>query len=294
MKISPRLLVVRALLQLAAWLPLRLLRGIGWLLGRALWLSNGRSRQVAERNLELCLPSIPAPRRRALVRARMVALAQTALEVGPIWFRPATVSLGWVRRVQGESLLAAAAEQGRGVIVLAPHCGNWELLGLYIAARHPISIMYLPQRDAGLDQLVRAVRSRHGAELAPATPAGVRTLLKALKRGELVGILPDQEPKLAGGQYAPLFGRPALTMTLASNLAARTGALVISACAMRCRGGFEVRFEEVPAAIASDDTDRALTALNQAVERCAMVDPAQYQWEYKRYRSQPDNRRLYP
>lgn len=290
---SFRLLLIRLLLRSLAWLPLGALRALGWPLGWVLWGSGSRARRVTERNLELCLPMLAAAERRRLARRRMVALAQTALEVGFIWFRATSASLRHVQRVHGEELLAAAAAAGRGVIVLAPHCGNWELLGLYIAARHPISVMYLPQRDPGLDALVRDVRSRHGTGLAPASPAGVRALLKALKRGELVGILPDQEPRDAGGDYAPFFGVPALTMTLAGNLAARTGALVISGCALRCRDGFEVRFEEVSAQVASVDTHQALAALNHAVERCAQLDLAQYQWEYKRFKSQPDGRKLY-
>lgn len=288
-----RLFFISMLLRSLAWLPLALLRALGWPIGWALWLGNGRTRQVTERNLELCLPELSGAERRRLARRRMVALAQTGLEMGSVWFRPTGVSLGRIKRVRGGELLASAAADRRGVVVLAPHCGNWELLGLYIAARHPITVMYLPQDDPGLDTLIREVRSRHGTALAPASPAGVRQLLKALKSGELVGILPDQEPKMAGGEYAPFFGVPALTMTLASSLAARTGALVISACAMRCPGGFEVCFEAVPAEVASEDTEIAVATLNRAVERCARVDLAQYQWEYKRFKSQPDGRKLY-
>lgn len=288
-----RLLSISVLLRSLAWLPLGLLRALGWPLGWMLWLSNGRTRQVTEQNLALCLPELSDAERLHLARRRMVALAQTALEMGPVWFRANSVSLGRVKRVRGGELLASAAADRRGVVVLAPHCGNWELLGLYIAAQYPITAMYLPQEDPGLDRLIRAVRSRHGTGLAPASPAGVRQLLKALRSGELVGILPDQEPKMAGGEYAPFFGVPALTMTLASSLAARTGALVISACAMRCRGGFEVCFEAVPAEVASENTGIAVAALNRAVERCARLDLAQYQWEYKRFKSQPDGRKLY-
>lgn len=290
---SFRLSLTRLLLRTVAYLPLGLVRGLGWPLGWVLWLSGGRSHSVAERNLELCLPELSAAERHQLARRRMVALAQTVLEVAAIWFRPTAVSLGRVRRTIGEHHLTAAVASGRGVVVLAPHSGNWELVSLYIAARHSLTAMYLPQRDPDLDALVLEARSAHEARLVPASPAGVRALLQALRRGEVVGILPDQEPKLAGGEYAPFFGRAALTMTLAPALVARTGAQAVMASALRCRGGFELRFEPVSNDLASADMQQALTTMNQAVERCARWDLVQYQWEYKRFKSQPDGAKLY-
>jgi len=289
---SLRLATIRLVFLALAHLPLGLCRALGWPVGALLWWSNGRSRRVAERNVALCLPDWSPRRRRRLVRRRMVALAQTILEVPAIWFRPTAVSLGRIRRVVGAEHLAEAAQAGQGVLLLAPHSGNWELLSLYVASHYPLTAMYLPQRDPDLDALIHQARNAHEARLVPATAAGIRALLQALRRGEFAGILPDQEPR-QGGEYAPFFGRPALTMTLVPSLAARTGARVIIGSALRCRGGFELRWEPVPAAIAAADMQRALSAMNQAVERVARWDLTQYQWEYKRFKSQPDGSKLY-
>lgn len=291
---TPRKLhIAVALLRLAAYLPLVVLRGLGWLLGQFLWVSGSRTYKVALRNLALCLPDLSEAERRCIARRRMAELARTALEMSPVWFGSPERTLGLVRRVHRERLVGDALAAGRGVIIIAPHCGNWELLGLYLASHYPLHSMFLPHEDPDIEALIREVRGRTGASMAPANAAGVKALFKALKAGEAVGILPDQEPKQAGAEFAPLFGVPALTMTLVSTLAQRTGAAVVSARALRCPGGFELGFEAVDPAIGEPDLQRSLLALNQAVERCAMVDPAQYQWEYKRFKSQPDGRKLY-
>src|SRR5690625_7584830 len=124
----------------------------------------------------------------------MVALAQTILEVPAIWFRPTAVSLGRIRRVVGAEHLAEAAQAGQGVLLLAPHSGNWELLSLYVASHYPLTAMYLPQRDPDLDALIHQARNAHEARLVPATAAGIRARLQAPRRGARARVLARPEP----------------------------------------------------------------------------------------------------
>ena len=119
-------------------------------------------------------------------------------------------------------------------------------------------------------------------------------LVKRLKNGEFTAILPDQVPdRQAGGKFAPFFGVPALTMTLVTNLRQSTNCRIISGAAVRVDGGFEVHFVEPAKGIYSSDPHEALAALNHTVERCVAISPAQYQWEYKRFRKQPDQSNPY-
>ena len=114
---------------------------------------------------------------------------------------------------------------------------------------------------------------------------------RALRAGDIAGILPDQVPDEAGGAYAPFYGIPALTMTLLVRLQQKTGATVVLAFARRCDSeagpGFEVVFREPDAAIYAEDMSEALAAMNRAIETLIALAPEQYQWEYKRFRRQP-------
>jgi KDO2-lipid IV(A) lauroyltransferase len=113
----------------------------------------------------------------------------------------------------------------------------------------------------------------------------------------VVGILPDQQPKQGEGEFAPLFGTPALTMVLLSRLAQRTGATVLFAFAERLQDGrgFRLHFLPAPPGVADPDLATAVAALNRGVEDCVRIAPAQYQWHYKRYSIRPpgDTRRWY-
>jgi KDO2-lipid IV(A) lauroyltransferase len=126
---------------------------------------------------------------------------------------------------------------------------------------------------------------------------GVAELLRALRAGDISGILPDQVPDISGGVYAPFFGVPALTMTLVSKLQHKTGARVLLGVARRLQGaaghGFEIVFREPDPEIYAGDIPASLAALNRSIEALVSETPEQYQWEYKRFRRQPDGARLY-
>lgn len=285
--------IAECLLRLCAWLPLWLLRGLGRLVGHWLWWSRSRSRLVTERNVALCMPQEPVQRRRQLAREHLDALACTALELGPLWFRSGRSLEKMVREVEGSAHVESALSDRRGVIILAPHLGNWELLSYYLGSRYAIHAMYLPYGDSRIDELVRGARSRSGATLVPAERRGVKRLLTVLREGGVIGVLPDQEPKRGNGVYAPFFGRAALTMTLAGNLAARTGSVPVCAFAERVRGGFAIRFQAAAPGLDDPDPVKAATALNRSVEHCVRRCAEQYQWEYKRFKAQPDGVKLY-
>jgi KDO2-lipid IV(A) lauroyltransferase len=278
--------IARILVRLVARLPLvlihRLGNGVGWVTAR--WPN--RQRRNALINIGLCLPHL-TPREQVRLRDRnLQEFGKTYLEIGYLWLRPVRQVLGLVREVRGADLLQR--QPGRGLIVLSPHIGAWELAGLYLAAQGPTAIFYKPQKY--LDDLILAARRRSGAELAPITAKGIRILVQALERGDYVGILPDQEPKAdKGAVFAPLFGVPAFTMLLVNRLARRTGAPVIFLFAERLgvAEGFRIHCLPAPQGIESADDRVAATALNHGIQQCVAVCPEQYVWPYKRFRRRP-------
>ncbi len=275
------------LLKASACLPLWLSRGLGVTVGWLARLSHSRMYLVTRENLELCFPQMEPRARNQLIAASLSETGKMMLETGAVWLRPSSWLRSKILKVHRREILDDALAEGKGVILLAPHLGNWEVLGLYLSEVPGATFLYQPPDNQELERIVRDSREKAGAHLVPTNRKGVVVLLKVMKQGGFTGILPDQVPDAAGGGFAPFYGVPALTMTLVNNLRQRSGARVVAAYAERVKGGFEIHFKEAAAGIEANDEIEALTALNRTVESCVDDIPAQYQWEYKRFRKQP-------
>jgi Kdo2-lipid IVA lauroyltransferase/acyltransferase len=272
-----------------AGLSLGLLQGVGTGLG---WLAYAFSptyrRRLAANAAQAGLT--PAQRRGAVASAgRMV------MELPRLWMRPPERSILTSVRFENEGLLQAALDRGRGVLLLTPHMGCFEVTAQAIAERFgaikPITVLYRPARQPWLRPLVRTSRERQHLMAAPATLSGVRQMIRALRRGEMVGLLPDQVPPQGMGVWAPFFGRPAYTMTLAGGLVQKTGAALLLTWGERLPGGagYVQRFFELPEPLPEDETAAAAT-VNRAMEQLILQCPQQYLWGYNRYkqpRAQP-------
>jgi KDO2-lipid IV(A) lauroyltransferase len=268
-------------------LPLWLQRGLGSLAGRVAHAFNTREAKVARRNLEIIAPELSTAEREARVGEILRATGRNAMETLRVWTRSRRSNLHLIRSTHGGALLDAALAAGKGLIVAAPHFGNWELLIEVLATRAPFTLVYrVPEKPAG-DVFLRLARGGSNVQLVPAETNAMRPLWKALMDGGMVGITPDQQPKFGGGEFAPFFGRQALTLSLIPKLAARSGAPVLFAWAEPVPGGFDVYFESASEQIASADLIAATAAMNTQVEAIARRDPNQYQWTYKRYTLRP-------
>jgi Kdo2-lipid IVA lauroyltransferase/acyltransferase len=276
--------VLYLLLRLLALLPLRVLHGIGSGLGRLLLWRRGRMVRNTAANLRIARPQLDGAGQEALLREVMES-GRSVSEIVKVWGAGAERALELVREVRGAALLDAALAAGKGVIIAAPHLGCWELLNYWLCRRTPMAILYRPPRIAAIEGLLRKVRGALAPEQVRADGAGVRILYKRLAAGGTVGILPDQKPRAGEGQFAPFFGREALTMVLLPRLAARTGATVLFAFAERLpRGtGYRIHLLPAPPGLADADLGIACHALNQGVQNCVELAFAQYQWQYKRY-----------
>jgi len=280
---------IKALLRLCAILPLPLTHVLGAFIGWMLVLIPNESRRVADINVRRCFPGWDEARHRRLVRRSLIDMGKTMTEAGALWLRGER-AMAWVRQVSGESYIKEAMAAGKGMILAVTHLGAWEMIGLYASKHYPITSLYQPPKIESLDALLRAGRERLGATLVPTDIRGVRALYEALGRGEMVGILPDQEPAAGSGVFAPMFGIQAYTMVLVSRMALKTKAPVIFAYAERLPWGrgYHVHFIPAPSSINEGTLESSVAVMNQTVEQCVCSLPEQYQWGYKRFRIRPE------
>lgn len=245
-------------------------------------------RQVAESNIRHCYPGLPPAARARMLEASFVHYLCSILETGRNWYWPERRLRSLCEDFAGEQMMLDALAKGRGVLLLAPHFGAWEYLGVYLQKHVDIAILYKPPTHPELEKILLQRRQRGGASLLPATTAGLRRLYVRLRAGEGVGVLPDQEPMAGHGRFAPFFGHPARTALLVPRLIQKTGCRVFfAACERLATGHYRIRVFPADEDINAVDIDTALAALNRGVEQCIAIDPAQYLWSYKRFRSRP-------
>ncbi len=279
--------IIVSLFRLLSFLPLRWIRGLGQQIGRLICRLDIQDAKVARENIGYAFAAMPTDQQHRLAKQSIIESAKTALEMAAVWFR----NDQWLERVIVEQVNRAQFDQAmaadKGLILLSPHIGNWEVLGRYLGLIAPgITVMYKPAQSAAMDALIRKARLRN-MNVAPTDRSGVMMLLKALKTNGVVGILPDQVPTEGGGEFADFYGKPALTMTMIRQLQKKTNAAVLMVHSERVESGFRVVFTEPHESIYAQEPEQALLGLNRSVEKCIDQIPAQYQWQYKRYRRQP-------
>ncbi len=266
------------LFRLMSWLPLWLLQALGWALGWVVYALSPTYRARFCANLRQA--GFPAGAGRAAVGQA----GQLVAELPRLWFGR-SVAIQW----EGQQHLERALAAGRGVLFLTPHLGCFEVTAQAYAARYgavqPMTVLFRPSRQPRLRSLVASVRNRPGLQAAPTTLAGVKQLIKALKQGQSVGLLPDQVPPQGLGVWAPFFGRDAYTMTLSARLAQQTGAEVLVAWGERLPWGRGYRVHVRPLGLSlPQEPKAAATAINRAMEEVIAACPGQYLWGYARYK----------
>ena len=276
---------VLLLFKLLARLPLPVLHALGIALGWLIYWTPGRHSERMRSNLlqsGLCVPGRDC---RRLLRQTISESGKAIVELLPVWLRPYESVLKLVKGTTGWERVDAMLATGKGAILIGPHIGCFEILNLHYAARHPVTVMYKPPRKAVLAKLMLDGRQRGYATLVPTDLSGVRAQLAALKRHEAIGTLPDQVASSGDGVWAPFFGRPAYTPTLAASLQRKTGAAVFFIAAERLSWGRGYHLYAFPVddPLPADKTAAAIR-INQGVEDVVRRFPAQYMWSYNRYK----------
>lgn len=284
-KLNMLLLFTRAL----ALLPYGWLMALATPMG-ALLAARGRRRRITLRNLAACFPEKDEAELLALTRAHCREFVRMALESPVLWHWPLERIAALIGEVRGKQHLDAALAKGRGLIFAVPHCGSWEMLSLYMPTQADCAAIYKRSEQPKLDEFIAHHRGRSGCRLFAADGRGLRQALKHLKEGKVLGILPDQQPKVGEGQFAPFYGIQTLTMTLLSKMVQSTGCEVVFSTCQRLpgNGGYRIHFLPADPEIYSPDLDISLAALNRGVEACVNIAPEQYLWSYKRFSIRPE------
>ena len=262
---------------------------IGWLA----WTTRSKLRTVTLINLSLCFPDWTDEQKARVGKDSLIETGKALTESFWLWKRPNSDVLERLHINEGEALLRSAQSSAQGLIVATPHLGCWECCCLPLVTDDLVTCLYKPPRMAAIEPLIIAGRKNMGTHITPLDTTGIKHVLKMLKQGSTVGILPDQEPDESNGHFAPLFSQPANTMTLLAKFAQKTNSQVLFCYAKRLPkgAGWQLHYIKPAEGVDSADKTIATNALNDSVEQCILACPEQYMWNYKRFRLCPDGSR---
>jgi KDO2-lipid IV(A) lauroyltransferase len=275
----------KLIFRLLASLPLGWLHSLGTLLGRITYAASAEYAARTRENLRRSNLARDETDYARLLDQTIAEAGKSMVELPWVWLRPLEQVCATVRICNGLEHIEAASAQGKGIIFLTPHWGCFEITSLYIGQHLPLTNLYTSPKQDWLETVMRNGRERGMARLATADLSGVRLLFKALKRGEAIGLLPDQVPSQGEGEWVDFFSRPAYTMTLSGRLAQSSGAPMLLVYAERLPHGkgYNLNIEPLPL----DFSKSVPQQINAALERVIAISPAQYLWSYNRYKVPP-------
>ena len=268
------------LFRLLSHLPLRVLHALGTLSGWLTYLLSSRYRKRWNDNRQQAGLSA------AQVRGAIAHNGRMMLELPRLWLgKP--VPIYWHESTKH---IAQAYADKRGIVFLTPHIGCFEITAQTVAERFSaqygdLTVMYKHARQRWMADMLVYVRNRPGLNTVTTSVSGVRQMMRELRAGRAIGLLPDHVPPEGQGVWAPFFGRPAYSMTLAAKLAQQSGAqmLVVWGERLPAARGFMLHCKPVMDTL-PDDLTEAATRINQAMEQIILENPEQYMWSYARYR----------
>lgn len=276
-----------------ARIPLPMNHRIGAAIGWIAWTLKSSLRTTTLVNLTLCFPEWTNKQKNQVGKASLMETGKALTESVWLWNRPNKDVLERLQIVEGEDLLREYQSSPQGLIVASPHLGSWESCTLPLVIDDLVSCLYKPPRTPMFEPLIIKGRKNMGMRSTPLSSAGIKHVIKQLKQGSTVGILPDQEPDKDSGHFSSLFSQPANTMTLLARFAHKTNSQVLFCYTKRLPHGtgWHVHYLNPIDGVDSQEKTIATNALNQSVEQCVMACPEQYMWCYKRFRSKPDGTR---
>ena len=277
-------------LRLFALLPWGAVQAAGSAIGWLMWKLPNGSREVVRINLAKCFPELSDAERERLVGQTLRDIGKTLTESACAWIWPVERTLGLVREVEGLEVLQAALASGKGVVGVASHLGNWEVLNHYFCSQCKPVIFYRPPKLQALDELLQKQRAQLGNRVAPSTKEGILSVIKEVRRGGVVGIPADPEPSRSSGVFVPFCGIQALTSKFVPGMLAggKAVGLFLNAVRLPDNSGFKVIFEAVPEDMYSEDPQVSAAAMSRTLERYVRAYPSQYLWSMKRFKKRPD------
>ena len=270
-------------LSLCSILPLKTNHLLGSFIGKLLYIFKTDAKRVTSQNIKICLPHLTSIEQDFLVRKSLVETGKNLTESGLIWNQDFSENSKYIRNINGSDLL----ESSNKTILLVPHIGCWEITGRVLADSRKVTFMFKPLKDEKQNNYLFKRRNQGNLSMATADKAGVLQIQRTLKNGDLVGILPDQDPGEEGGILAPFFNKEVNTMTLLVRLAKKHNAQVLMFWANRLDNGkgYDLNYEPLDINFDSDDILQQVTTMNIAIENLIKRLPEQYMWSYRRFKS---------
>lgn len=273
---------------LVSLLPLSVAQAMGELIGWFLWVTKSNASRISMINLRLCFPDYDDDKINKEVKKSLRSLGKSYTEMGMSCMWPIPKVNKLITQIEGKEYLQEALDDNNGIILIAPHLGNWEILNHFFRTYLFMTVMYKPANNPALDKFIFNTRKRVDVGLVPANRSGVMSLFKILENKGVVAVLPDQQPSRKSGVLADFFGQKALTGKLIGDMANATPAYLLCAYAKRLEdGNYGVVLKPANEGIRVADPIESATALNQSIEDCILDCPEQYQWSYKRFLRQP-------
>jgi len=278
--------MISIILKFFSVIPLRLNHLIGSWIGIYLYITNSHSKKVVSKNIKTCFAHLDKARQQELIKKSLVEMGKGLSESGFIWLRSFKDNAKYIVKTVGIEHLKSE----QPIILLVPHFGCWEITGRVLSIDTPVTFLYKPLRKAEQEAFLIKNRQKHGLSMATADKKGVIKLQRAIKKQELIGILPDQDPGEEGGVLAPFFGTNARSMTLLAKLARKNQAKVLLTWALRLPKGRGYELYLKPVDILSEQglIEQDVTLMNKVIEDLVITQPEQYLWNYKRFKSVVD------
>ena len=287
--------ILISIFKLLAVMPDFVTKMLAQLIGFLSYVISGKTQKVIRRNLALSYPELTKKELESLVKNNCFQNAKLAMEFPVAWLSQKSKIESLLLTVNNSHLVKDIRQNQQPLIIAVPHIGNWEFFWHWMQLNFPTIGMYSPASIPEVDELMLSARQRFGGLPFATDPKGIMSLLKSLKKGHVMMILPDQVPKQGAGIYTPFFGQSAYTMTLLHRFIQKTGAKLLLGSCLRdnIANGFNIDLQEPGFDINTDSVNDFNLGLNQQIESMIRQAPEQYQWAYKRFKNQPDGNNLY-
>ena len=270
-------------------LPFAVAQRLGAALGWLMWKLPNRSRTVARINIAHCFPALSAAEQEQLVGENLINTGRSFAESACAWMWSPQKTVALIKEVEGEHLLDEALAEGKGVVGITSHLGNWEVLNHWYCLKCSPIIFYRPPKQKAVDDLLQKQRTQLGNKVAASTREGIISVMREVRRGGAVGIPADPEPALKSGLFVPFMGVQALTSKFVPGLlkGGVANGVFLHCVRLPDNSGFKVIVERAPEAIYSEDEHEAVAALSSGIESYVQRWPSQYMWSMKRFRKRP-------
>lgn len=256
-------------------------------------LKISKTSETIRLNLKIALPELSDETREHITSQAIRNELMSYFEFFSIWGSNNQKNLSRIHQVHGQHYFHEALAENKGIVLIVPHFGTWEIMNCWLAQYTQMTIMYKPVKNPTADTFVRNARSREQANLVPTDESGVRQIFKALKQGGTTVILPDHTPNI-GGEMIPYFGIPLATSNLSAKLIQKTKAKALFLYAIRNdNGGFDMHIEPMDESIYQGTANDGSLVIFQAIENLIRKYPAHYHWSYKRFKASKETDSIY-